>query len=86
MAIYFCGETGCKGHHTFSQDCASIVTAVQDYPALIPFIQAIGEDDTQPYEPVQVEASSKARGQLTPAMKAYNNKMSRVLDAPNKDR
>lgn len=76
MALYFCGEIGCKGHHSFAATCSSIVVVVPDYSALKPFIEAIGEEETQPMQPVQVEPEpEKARAQSTPAIKAYNNKL-----------
>jgi hypothetical protein len=80
MALYFCGETGCKGHHSFAATCSGTVAVVADYPALQPFIEAIGEEETQPMEPVEVETlPEKARGQSTPAIKAYNNKLNTAL-------
>jgi len=80
MTMYYCGEKGCKGHHTFSENCSSIVKVVNDYPALLPFIQGIGEEETQPFEPIQSEPPpQKTRGQSTPAMKAYDNKMKTAL-------
>ena len=76
MALYFCGENGCKGHHSFAATCSSTVVVVPDYPALQPFIEAIGEEETQPMEPVQVDAQpEKAHAQSTPAIKGYNNKL-----------
>ena len=80
MALYFCGESACKGHHSFAATCSGMVTVVADYPALQPFIEAIGEEETQPMQPVQVEDQpEKARGQSTPAIKAYNNKLKTAL-------
>ena len=81
MAQYFCGEKGCKGHHTFSENCSSIVPLVADYPSLLPFIQGIAEEETQPYEPVTDDTVQKTHGQSTPALKAYRNKMSAITAA-----
>ena len=76
MALYVCGELGCKGHHSFAATCSGSVALVADYPALQPFIEAIGEEETQPMLPVQLETQpEKAHGQSTAAIKAYNNKL-----------
>ena len=85
MSLYYCGENGCKGHHSFSETCSSVVKVVNEYAGLVPFIQGqwIGEEETQPFEPIQTEAD-KARGQVVPAMKAYNNKMKATLAVPHK--
>jgi hypothetical protein len=87
MALYYCGEKSCKGHQSFVQDCASLVKPVSDYPGLMPFIQGIGEEETQPYEPVKAEPEDvKARGQITQTMKSYDNKMKSRLPEPQKAR
>jgi hypothetical protein len=86
MTRYFCGEKGCKGHHAFSESCASMVKVVHDLPVLLSFIQGIGEEETQPFEPILTEPPQKARGQSTPAMKAYDNKMKTGLDPAYKQK
>ena len=84
MSLYYCGESGCKGHHSFSETCSSIVKVVDDYAGLVPFIQGqwIGEEETQPFVPIKTDDSAKARGQVTQEMKAYNNKV--ALPVPHK--
>lgn len=80
MAMYYCGEAGCKGHHSFAANCSGSLSVVPDYPALLPFIQGLVEEETQPMQPVQAETQpEKARGQSIPAIKAYNNKLSATL-------
>ena len=74
MSLYYCGESGCKGHHSFSETCSSIVKVVDDYAGLVPFIQGVVEEETQPFEPIKADDTSKARGQVTQEMKAYKNK------------
>ncbi|MEO8610374.1 MAG: hypothetical protein ABI690_20935 [Chloroflexota bacterium] len=74
MSLYYCGESGCKGHHSFSETCSSVVKVVDDYAGLVPFIQGIGEEETQPFVPIKSNDADKARGQVTQEMKAYNNK------------
>jgi hypothetical protein len=86
MSLYYCGESGCKGHHSFAETCSSIVKVVNDYAGLVPFIQGIVEEETQPFEPIQSEDAPKARGQVTAEMKAYNNKMKAALAVPQKAR
>jgi hypothetical protein len=87
MTRYYCGEKGCKGHHAFSENCASVVRVVHDLPVLLSFIQGIGEEETQPFVPIRDEAlPEKARGQSTPAMKAYDNKMKTSLDPAYKQK
>ena len=83
MSLYYCGESGCKGHHSFSETCSSMVKVVNEYAGLVPFIQGVGEEETQPFEPIQPEAD-KARGQVVPAMKTYNNKMKATLTVAQK--
>ena len=84
MSMYYCGETGCKGHHSFAETCSDLKT-VRDYPGLLPFIQGINEEETQPYQPVELEpVSRKAHGQSTAAMKVYDNKMKVALTVPAK--
>ena len=78
MSLYYCGQSGCKGHHSFSETCADIVKVVNDYAGLVPFIQGIAEEETQPIEPVQPDAD-KARGKVTQEMKAYSNKMKTTI-------
>ena len=74
MSLYYCGENGCKGHHSFSETCSSIVKVVDDYAGLVPFIQGVAEEETQPLEPVKTDDAQKARGQVTQEMKVYKNK------------
>lgn len=76
MSLYKCGESGCKGHHSFSETCADIVKEVRDYAGLMPFIQGIGEEETQPFEPIKGDdlPTARARGTVTQEMKAYRNK------------
>ena len=82
MSLYYCGESGCKGHHSFSETCSSIVKVVNDYAGLVPFIQGIAEEETQPIEPIKTEDTAKARGQVTQEMRAYSNKMKAPLAIP----
>ncbi|MBZ0288555.1 MAG: hypothetical protein K8I30_13140 [Anaerolineae bacterium] len=61
---------------------------MDDYPSLIPFIQGqwLGEEETQPVEPIRTEEALKARGQVTAEIKAYRNKMKGSLRVPQKAR
>jgi hypothetical protein len=89
MSLYYCGESGCKGHHSFSETCADIVKEVRDYAPLMPFIQGIGEEETQPFEPIKADdwpTATRARGTVTQEMKAYKNKAALPVPAKIKTR
>ena len=54
MALYLCGQPGCKGHHTFSENCSAAV--VPDYPALTAFQNLL---DSQPLAPIPDDAPAR---------------------------
>lgn len=95
--LYFCGESGCKGHKNFNETCSTVVAtlATGEFPALKPFLdmsrstgsmQAVNgvEEDTQPTPSVSDKSVNK--GNVPGSVKrTYKEKSTSGKKKPHKD-
>lgn len=67
MALYRCGQPGCRGHHTFSESCST--AAIPDYPVLTAFEKLL---ESQPLSPVSADTPAPVAAPVkTRAYSAY---------------